>query len=149
MNYEHALTQIQQMISNTDPKNLLQTIVDTLYHTFPTYNWVGIYLLKDNNLILEAWQGKQPTEHTTIPLGVGICGSAAQTGKTEVIDHVSQDHRYLACFTSTQSELVVPIKKTGTIIGEIDIDSDTPAAFKPKDVAFVEKIADMLAQHIR
>ena len=72
---------------------------------------LGIYLVKGDDLVLGSWKGKQATEHTKIPLGKGVCGSAAQSGKTEVVDDVSKDSRYLSCFLSTRSEIVVPIKK--------------------------------------
>jgi GAF domain-containing protein len=104
--------------------------------------------VKGNELVLGPWKGKQATEHTKIPIGQGVCGSAVQSGKIEVIDNVSKDCRYLSCFLSTRSEIVVPIKKKNTVIGEIDIDSDVPAAFDNNDAVFLEKIADMLRQHI-
>ena len=127
---------------------VLQTVVDALYEGFEKYSWVGIYLVREDVLVLGPWRGTKETEHTTIPIGKGVCGAAAKTGKTELVDDVSKDKRYLSCFLSTRSEIVVPIKKHKVVIGEIDIDSDTPAAFDRKDTVFLEKIADMLAQHI-
>ncbi|MCK5458503.1 MAG: GAF domain-containing protein, partial [Thermoplasmatales archaeon] len=94
------------------------------------------------------WKGRQATEHTKISIGDGVCGSAAQSGKTEVVADVSKDTRYLACFVSTRSEIVVPIKKKGVVAGEIDIDSDVSNAFSESDVVFLEKVADMLGEHI-
>ena len=70
------------------------------------------------------------------------------TGKTEVIPDVNADNRYLSCFISTKSEIVVPIKKDEKIIAEIDIDSDKKDAFSKDDEEFLEKVADMLAEHI-
>ena len=148
MDYQTVLTAISTFMSETKQGQRLQKIVDFLYETFDAYTWVGIYLVSGNDLLLGPWKGNHATEHTKIPIGTGICGSAAQTGKTEVIDDVSQDQRYLACFVSTRSEIVVPIKKKGKIIGEIDIDSDEPAAFSQEDVRFLEKVADMLGSHI-
>jgi putative methionine-R-sulfoxide reductase with GAF domain len=104
--------------------------------------------VKGNHLILGPWKGKQATEHTKIPIGKGICGSAAASGKTEIISDVHSDKRYLACFVTTKSEIVVPIKKDGIILGEIDIDSDIKSAFTKEDRVFLEKIADMLSKHI-
>jgi GAF domain-containing protein len=77
-----------------------------------------------------------------------VCGAAATSGKTEVVDDVSQDTRYLSCFVTTRSEIVVPIKRDQRILGEIDIDSEEPAAFDANDVVFLEKVADMLSPHI-
>jgi GAF domain-containing protein len=128
--------------------DVLQGVVDFLYENFDHYNWVGIYIIRDNLLVLGPWKGEQATEHMHIPIGKGVCGSAAQSGKTEVVDDVQMDDRYLACFTSTKSEIVVPITKNDQILGEIDIDSDQPAAFSDGDVVFLEKIGDMLKKHI-
>lgn len=80
-----------------------------------------------------------------IPVGQGICGAAAATGRTEVVDDVNADPRYLACFPSTRSEIVVPISHEGRVVGEIDIDSDRPAAFGQADRAFLERVAELIA----
>lgn len=119
-----------------------------MYENFERYSWAGIYIVKGNDLVLGPWRGEHATEHTKIPIGKGICGSAAQSGRTELIPDVNKDNRYLACFVSTRSEIVVPIKKNKKIVGEIDIDSDIPNAFSKQDALFLEKIADMLGKHI-
>jgi GAF domain-containing protein len=146
LNYKKALYEIEKIISKS--KNVLEDVVGFLYENFDHYSWVGIYIVENNNLILGPWKGPHATEHTKIPIGKGICGSAAETGETEIIADVNSDHRYLSCFVSTKSEIVVPIKKDGEIIGEIDIDSDKKAAFTNDDSIFLEKIADMLGEHI-
>ncbi len=146
MDYKIAIHKIKIIISKST--NILNDIVEFLYKNFEKYNWIGIYIVKGNDLILGPWYGKQATEHTQIPIGKGICGSAAKTGKTEIIPDVNTDSRYLACFFSTKSEIVVPIKKDGKILGEIDIDSDIKNAFSSDDKKFLEKIADMLSMHI-
>lgn len=148
MDYDIAEQKIKEIISESDSSRLLQNCIGYLYEKFAKYSWAGIYIAKGNNLILGPWKGKQATEHTKIPIGKGICGYAAKTGRTEIVSDVSSDDRYLACFVSTRSEIVVPIKKNGKIVGEIDIDSDIPNAFDSKDAVFLEKIADMLAKHI-
>jgi len=148
LDYALAEKNINDIISNSNNSHALRHVVDYLYEHFDTYSWVGIYFVEGKYLVLGPWRGKQATEHTKIPIGMGICGSAAQSGKIELIPDVSTDQRYLSCFISTQSEIVVPIKKNKRIIGEIDIDSDIPDAFDEQDVAFLEKIADMLAKHI-
>jgi GAF domain-containing protein len=76
-----------------------------------------------------------------IPVGQGVCGAAAASGSTEIVDDVNADPRYLACFASTRSEIVVPIFHDGRVVGEIDIDSDRPAAFGEDDRAALERIA--------
>ena len=148
MDYDVAEREIKKMIANVNNSNLLQKVVDYLYENFERYGWVGIYIVKENDLILGPWRGEHATEHTKIPIGKGICGSAAQSGKTELIPDVNKDNRYLACFVSTRSEIVVPIKKNKKIVGEIDIDSDIQNAFSKQDTLFLEKIADMLSKHI-
>ncbi len=146
LDYKLALERIKEIVINSS--NILMDVVDFLYKNFDNYSWVGIYIIEDNYLVLGPWKGKQSTEHTKIPIGKGICGSAAASGNTEIISDVNADKRYLACFVSTKSEIVVPIKKEDTILGEIDIDSDIKNAFTKIDKEFLEKIADMLSKHI-
>ena len=141
-----AENQIKKIISESS--NVLEDVVGFLYDSFDHYSWVGIYLVEGNDLVLDAWMGKQATEHTRIPVGIGICGSAAASGETEIIPDVGADSRYLSCFVSTNSEIVVPIKKNSKVLGEIDIDSDVRNAFKIEDKVFLEKVADMLSVHI-
>jgi GAF domain-containing protein len=141
-----AEEKIKNLISSSS--KVLPDVVEFLYQNFKNYSWIGIYIVEGNDLILGPWKGKQATEHTKIPIGKGICGSAAASGKTEIISDVHSDKRYLACFVSTKSEIVVPIKKDRKILGEIDIDSDLKNAFTKEDKVFLEKIADMLSSHI-
>jgi GAF domain-containing protein len=148
LDYEIAVNRIKQIVSTGQGNPLLQKVVIYLYDNFDKYSWVGIYLVNGDDLILGPWKGDQATEHVRIPIGKGICGSAAASGKTEIVPDVNADERYLACFVTTKSEIVVPIKKYGKTIGEIDIDSDKKDAFTRPDKDFLEKIADMLSQHI-
>lgn len=113
----------------------------------PHYTWVGVYWLAGDTLVLGPWVGPEPTEHVRIPVGVGVCGAAAASGRTQVVDDVSTDRRYLACFPYTRSEIVVPIKHPdGTVVGEIDIDSERLAAFGPDDVRLLEEVAAAIAR---
>ena len=148
LDYDVAEEPVKQILFKSDVSQVLQNVVDYFYKYFDKYSWVGIYLVEGKYLVLGPWNGEQATEHTKIPIGKGICGSAAQSGKTEVVADVSKDDRYLACFVSTRSEIVVPIKKSGVVVGEIDIDSDVVDAFDRMDVVFLEKVADMLGEHI-
>jgi L-methionine (R)-S-oxide reductase len=148
LKYKVTENKIKEILTKNKSTSILQDVVDVLYENFEKYSWVGIYLVKGDVLVLGPWKGKQATEHTTISIGKGVCGSAARSGKTEVVNDVSNDSRYLSCFRSTRSEIVVPITKKSRVIGEIDIDSDVPAAFDKIDKKFLEKIADMLCQHI-
>ena len=113
----------------------------------PHYSWVGIYLLEGDELVLGPFLGK-PSPHTRIPLGRGICGAAAAEKATIIVDDVNSDPRYLACSVETQSEIVVPIMRGGTVLGEIDIDSDARAAFGARDRALLERVAALLAEKL-
>ncbi|MFZ3339408.1 MAG: GAF domain-containing protein [Terriglobales bacterium] len=115
------------------------------------YNWVGFYMLEQGAeppvLILGHFQGAM-TPHTRIHLNQGICGAAASSGKTVVVDDVSKDARYLACSLETKSEIVVPIFVRGEVTGELDIDSHFAAAFGEDDRALVEYCAQLVGQRL-
>ena len=113
----------------------------------PYYDWVGAYLLEGDVLTLrkEHYIGL-PTKHTRIPLASGICGASAAGKETLVIDDVSVDPRYIACSLSVRSEIVVPILAGERVVGVLDLDSDTPAAFKQDDRWALEEVADALAR---
>jgi GAF domain-containing protein len=126
-------------------ESAMQQVVRLLKDAVPYYTWVGIYVVEGNELVLGPFVGK-PSPHTRIPLGQGICGAAVTGKATIVVDDVNADPRYLACSVETRSEIVVPIMRGGQPLGEIDIDSDQPAAFGPRDRALLEPIAAMLAE---
>ena len=130
-----------------DADDVLRDVVEVLKERFDHYSWIGIYLVEGDELVLGPWKGPEATEHTRIPVGEGICGAAAASGQTEVVDDVNADPRYLACFPSTRSEIVVPIAFQGRVVGEIDIDSDRPAAFDEDDRAFLERVALLISPH--
>ena len=122
-------------------------MVISLHKNFRNYNWVGVYRLEGENLVLGPFLGK-PTEHTSIPVGRGICGAAAVSKKTEVVPDVAADVRYLACSLETRSEIVVPVIQGGAFWGEIDIDSDRPDAFGSDDVEFLEAVAQLMSERL-
>jgi len=130
---------------------LMQGITVLLQEKMLKYNWVGFYMLepgaKPPVLVLGHFQGAM-TPHTRIPLDQGICGAAAATGKTIVVDDVSKDHRYLACSLETKSEIVVPIFVRGVVAGELDIDSHFPAAFGVEDRDLVEHCAHLVGKRL-
>jgi len=115
------------------------------------YSWVGFYLLEHGAqppvLVLGHFQGAM-TPHTRIHLNQGICGAAASSGKTVVVDDVSKDSRYLACSLETKSEIVVPIFVHGQVVGELDIDSHFAAAFGEDDRDLVEYCAQLVGQRL-
>jgi GAF domain-containing protein len=136
---------VNELLPEIERAQDLQEVVDLLHDRVEHYSWVGIYLVEGDDLVLGPWKGPEATEHVRIPVGQGVCGAAAATGQTEVVDDVNADPRYLACFPSTRSEIVVPIARDGRVIGEIDIDSDSPAAFGDADREFLERVAESVA----
>jgi L-methionine (R)-S-oxide reductase len=134
----------RQIQAERDPERAMAVAVATLKRRTPDYSWVGIYLLDGNELVLGPFEGK-PSPHTRIPLGRGICGAAASEKATIIVDDVNADPRYLACSVETKSEIVVPIMAGSDVLGEIDIDSDRPAAFGEADKTLLEAVAALLA----
>ncbi|HET9373187.1 MAG TPA: GAF domain-containing protein [Vicinamibacterales bacterium] len=128
----------------SDGQAAMTKVVALLKERLPHYTWAGIYLLEGEELVLGPYLGK-PSPHTRIPLNRGICGAAASEKATIVVDDVNSDPRYLACSLETKSEIVVPIMHGDTVYGEIDVDSDRPAAFRGDDRALLEAIAPALA----
>jgi L-methionine (R)-S-oxide reductase len=145
MSHDGALEAIDQIVNRGG--DVLRQVVDLLHDRFDDYSWVGIYLVEGDDLVLGPWNGPEATEHVRIPVGQGICGAAAATGRTEVVEDVNADSRYLACFPSTRSEIVVPIAHERRVVGEIDIDSDRPAAFGDADRDFLERVAFLISPH--
>jgi L-methionine (R)-S-oxide reductase len=122
----------------------LDEMAAALKENFSHYTGVYLYLLDGEMLVLNTYRGR-PTEHTRIPIGAGICGRAARVKQTVTIDDVTADAEYIACSLQTRSEIVVPIMREGHILGEIDIDSDVPAAFSEDDKKFLEEVARSIA----
>jgi L-methionine (R)-S-oxide reductase len=135
-----------ERIAEQGGDDALQQVVDVLHDEVEHYSWVGIYLVEGDDLVLGPWKGPDATEHVRIPVGQGVCGAAAASGETEIVDDVNADPRYLACFPSTRSEIVVPIAQDGRVVGEIDIDSDRPAAFGEDDRELLERVAVVVAR---
>jgi L-methionine (R)-S-oxide reductase len=134
-------------------EDLMSIIVGRLQERLRHYDWVGFYMIEKPDegaepvLVLGPYVGAV-TSHTRIPLNQGICGAAASSGKTVVVDDVNADPRYLACSIQTKSEIVVPIRVKGEVVGELDIDSHTPAAFQADDRQLVEHCASLVGMYL-
>jgi L-methionine (R)-S-oxide reductase len=146
--YRGGLEAVDRLVNRGgEADDVLRSVVEVLHDRFAHYSWIGLYFVEGDELVLGPWKGPEATEHVRIPIGEGICGAAAATGRTEVVDDVNSDPRYLACFASTRSEIVVPIAYEGRVVGEIDIDSDEPAAFGEADRAFLERVALLISPY--
>jgi L-methionine (R)-S-oxide reductase len=148
VDYSAVEQEIRRELTQTrDRSTAMKRVVEILEARVPDYNWVGIYELFGNELVLGPFVGK-PSPHTHIPVGRGICGAAVADKATIIVDDVNNDPRYLACSLETQSEIVVPIMRGSDVLGEIDIDSDRVAAFGPDDQRMLETVAALLAEKI-
>ncbi|MHA1967231.1 MAG: GAF domain-containing protein [Candidatus Hodarchaeales archaeon] len=133
----------------TSSKMIYKLVVDQLAK-LPHYQWTGIYLLdsKNNELQLDYYFGK-PTDHTRIPVGKGVCGSAIAEKTDKIIKDVREEDNYLACSLETRSEIVVLIESEDEIIGQIDVDSDDVGAFDEIDRNYLHKISEMMVKKLK
>ena len=152
---DRALDEISDKIdpliaSASDREDILQKICDLLYDEIPTYDWVGFYMVDpdaDRQLVLGPYVG-EPTDHTRIPFGKGICGQAADTKKTFVINDVSEETNYLSCSPEVNAEIVVPLIKDGEVLGELDIDSHSKNSLTDKDRKVLEEICGKIVEEL-
>jgi len=112
----------------------------------PGYDWSGIYRLEGETLVLDAYVGAE-TDHTHIPVGRGVCGTAVAENRNQVIDDVRTLDNYLACSTQTRSEIVVLIRDGEKVLGQIDIDGHEVGRFTVEDEQMLESLATLLAQN--
>jgi len=140
MSLEELKPEIEKILSreNLDINHRLTEVCDLLQTKVETYDWVGFYFKNGDKreLILKAFAG-EPTDHTVIPFGKGICGQVAESNQNFVVDDVAAQDNYIACSMNVKSEVVIPLFKNGENMGQIDIDSHTPEAFSRKDEDFL------------
>jgi L-methionine (R)-S-oxide reductase len=125
-------------------EGLLRQAAERIRAAGPPYTSVYLYMLEGDELVLEAYAGRE-TDHTRIPVGRGVCGTAVASGKDQNVPDVRAVENYLACNVWTRSELVVLIRRGSLILGQIDIDSDVPDPFTQEEEAEVKRVADALA----
>ena len=125
--------------NNYSVNKRMTLICKTLKDTIDYYDWVGFYFANHDakNLRLEAFSG-EPTDHTTIPFGKGICGQVAISDKNFVVDDVKAQDNYISCSIHVKAEIVIPLFKEGINIGQIDVDSNTLNPFSKKDEDLLE-----------
>jgi len=145
--YKKLLQQIEISVSSGhDLDEILSEICILLKNNVFHYDWVGFYILEKQNLLLNLgpYCGK-PTDHTTIPVGKGVCGQVAESLKLKIVQDVTVENNYIACSLEVQSEIVVPILKNNQFVAEIDIDSHSPAPFSADDEKFLTAVCDLLS----
>jgi GAF domain-containing protein len=145
--YSRLLKDISRLIEDTD--DALANYANTaacIYHTLPDINWSGFYFLRGEELVLGPFQGRPACVH--IPLGKGVCGTAARQRKTLIVDDVHDFPGHIACDPDSRSEIVLPLIKDALLIGVLDIDSPLPHRFDREDASFLEKIAALLMRHL-
>lgn len=153
--YEGALQEQYSMLAKqldallTGEKDVIANLsnASALLHQFLTdINWVGFYLLKEQELVLGPFQGLPAC--VRIPLGRGVCGTAAQEKKTIVVEDVHQFPGHIACDGASNAEIVIPLLKNGELIGVLDIDSPTTQRFSEEDKEGLELFSQTLLKHI-
>ncbi|MDZ7717911.1 MAG: GAF domain-containing protein [Balneolaceae bacterium] len=148
MSNELILQEVETIVNGPENREeKLQSICELLDQEIDVFDWTGFYLASDEEermLILGPYVGEE-TDHTKIPFGKGICGQAAETLDTFVVQDVNQADNYLACSIHVQSEIVVPIMKGDKFVGELDIDSHTKGAITPDLRQLCENICKKLS----
>jgi L-methionine (R)-S-oxide reductase len=137
-------------LSANSARQLMQHISDRLHAELARYNWVGFYLTdpSDPNFLLLGPYSGTFTPHVRIPLNQGLCGAAASTGKTIVVNDVTTDPRYLSGSEHTKSEIIVPVSARGRVVAELDINSYFKNTWDAKERQFVEQCAALVARRM-
>ncbi len=137
---------VNEVVDSPAPlEEVLRYAVQILKQERQHFNWVGIYLVEGDTLVLDNYIGK-PTEHTHIPIGRGVCGVAVAEGANQIVGDVTRLDNYLACSVETRAEIVVLIRRDMEILGQIDIDSDIENAFTEADEELLNRVADLVAR---
>ncbi len=151
MTFEQLQLKVTEITSNssTTVDEKLYAICELLEANITYYNWVGFYFKNGdkNELKLGPYVG-EPTDHTIIPFGKGICGQVAVSNQNFVVPDVSAQDNYIACSITVKAEIVIPIFVNGENIGQIDIDSNTPDPFTEADERFLEFVCKQVAEII-
>lgn len=149
IDYSRLLAESRTILTShaADRDSALKEVCCHLQKSIDYYNWVGFYFanFEDKTLHLKAFAGI-PTEHTIIPFGKGICGQVALSNESFLVEDVMAQDNYIACDINVKSELVVPLFVNDKNIGQIDIDSNTVAAFTPADTHFLIQINTAVAE---
>ncbi|HEX8091902.1 MAG TPA: GAF domain-containing protein [Blastocatellia bacterium] len=143
---DEIVSRVEQIVASDAPRDkVLREAVRVLKQERDHYKWVGIYLLEGDMLVLHNYIGK-PTDHTHIPVGRGVCGTAVAERANQIVGDVTKLDNYIACSVDVRAEIVVLIRRDSEIFGQIDIDGDTENAFTSEDEALLSRVADLLAR---
>lgn len=147
VNYKLLVSQAESVIENV-PYTVtnLANISALIYEELSDLNWAGFYLIRDGKLILGPFQGKLAC--TQIPIGKGVCGTAVAENKTMLVENVHEFPGHIACDSASNSEIVIPVRHDGEVIGVLDIDSPLVGRFSEEDKAGLEKLVSVLEAHI-
>lgn len=137
--------------TESDPIANMANIAALIWEFVPGLNWAGFYRVLENDngegeLVLGPFVGRPAC--IRIPMGAGVCGTAAKTGATQLVEDVHAFPGHIACDSASLSEVVVPVVRNGQVVAVIDLDSPEPARFKPEDAAGIEQLARLLADRI-
>ncbi len=146
--FEDLKPKVASLLNGENPvDNRLKAVCDLLQAEVEYYDWVGFYFRngEKEELKLGPYAG-EPTDHTIIPFGKGICGQVAVSNENFVVPDVAAQDNYIACSITVKSEIVIPLFKNGENIGQIDIDSNTPDPFTEEDERFLEYVNEIVAQ---
>ena len=145
--HEEVLLRINGLLKDEDDwVSAMATVVCELHHAFDHFHWTGFYrTVRPNHLKVGPYQGGHGC--LDIPFDQGICGAAARTATTQDVPDVHARPEHIACSSSTNSEVVVPVMSpSGQVIAVLDVDSDDPSAFNGDDVALLESICSTLGE---
>ncbi|KAA0761490.1 GAF domain-containing protein [Bacillus sp. SH5-2] len=145
--YETVIKQLDALL--TGESNVVANLSNAsalLNQFLDRVNWVGFYVTEGNQLVLGPFQGMPAC--VRIPFGRGVCGAAAETKTTQLVADVHQFPGHIACDSASNSEIVVPIVKEGTVIGVLDIDSPEKNRFDEVDQRYLEKFVETLLKHM-
>jgi L-methionine (R)-S-oxide reductase len=134
----------EAMADDSDPDGFVARVAGAI-RRYGGYRWVGLYRVGTEEILLLGWDGPGPPSLPCFPRTEGLCGTAVATGKAVIVGDVGTDPRYLTTHPSTRSEIVVPVVRSGLVVGLIDVESERLHAFGRTDGERLERCATMLA----
>lgn len=149
ISHSELIEKTKSIVSNDGTRDeKLKRVCSMLEESVDIFDWVGFYLVDpeaDRELVLGPYVGEE-TDHTRIPFGKGICGQAANSLETFVVQDVSKEDNYLACSMDVQAEIVIPVMKNETFVAELDIDSHTKNSISGQHREMLEEICDIVSK---